>query len=246
MEIGEMSFLEVKGWGDKGRVVHGFGMRDQTWGKRPRQDWRGRPLPVGEETFTLTFCTRQVHGDGVVVFKGEPRETEQIWMKEGDALVTRVPGYALGVFTADCLPIILFDPVQGVAGIVHAGWRGTAKAICQKTLKEMAETYDSISENILAAMGPCIGPCCYEVDGPVKEVYAEAGLPWELLSYPRGRKRWSLDLPRANAHLLKVAGMREENIHRLDLCTSCHRDSFYSYRAEGKTSGRQLNFIGLR
>jgi YfiH family protein len=240
-----MSFLEVEGWGDKGRVIHGFGMRDQTYGKRPRQDWRGRPLAVGEETFPL-LSTRQIHGDGVVVFREEPRETEQVWMKEGDALVTRVPGYALVVFTADCLPIVLFDPVQGVAGIVHTGWRGTAKAICQKALKEMVETYDSISENILAAMGPCIGPCCYEVDGPVKEVYAKAGLPWDLLSYPRGRKSWSLDLPRANAYLLKAAGMREENIHHLDLCTSCHRDSFYSYRAEGKTAGRQLNFIALR
>jgi YfiH family protein len=240
-----MSFLEVEGWGDKGKVIHGFGMRDQTYGKRARQDWRGRPLAVGEETFTL-LSARQMHGDGVVVFKGEPRETEQVWMREGDALITQVPGYALGVFTADCLPIVLFDPVQGVAGIVHTGWRGTAKGICQKALKEMAETYDSISENILAAMGPCIGPCCYEVDGPVKEVYAKAGLPWDLLSSPRGRKNWSLDLPRANAYLLKAAGMREENIHHLDLCTSCHRDSFYSYRAEGKTAGRQLNFIALR
>jgi YfiH family protein len=240
-----MRFLEVEGWGDKGRVAHGFGMRDQTWGKRPKQDWRGQPFMVGEEIFTL-LSTRQVHGDGVVVFKGEPREPEQIWRKEGDALVTGVPGYALGVFTADCLPIILFDPVQGVVGIVHTGWRGTARAICRKALKEMTETYDSISKNILAAMGPCIGPCCYEVDGPVKEVYAKAGLPWELLSYPRGRKRWSLDLPRANTYLLKVAGMREENIHRLELCTSCHRDTFYSYRAEGKTSGRQLNFIAMR
>jgi len=240
-----MRFLEVEGWGDKGRVAHGFGMRDQTLGKRPKQDWRDQSFMVGEEIFTL-LSTRQVHGGGVVVFKGEPREPEQIWMKEGDALVTRVPGYALGVFTADCLPIILFDPVQGVVGIVHTGWQGTARAICQKALKVMAETYDSICENILAAMGPCIGPCCYEVDGPVKEVYAEAGLPWELFSYPRGRKRWSLDLPRANTYLLTIAGMREENIHRLELCTSCHRDTFYSYRAEGKTSGRQLNFIAMR
>jgi YfiH family protein len=240
-----MRFLEVKGWGDKGRVAHGFGMRDPTWGKRPNPDWRDQPFMVGNEIFTL-LSTRQVHGDGVVVFNGEPQEPEQIWGKEGDALVTAVSGYALGVFTADCLPIILFDPVQGVAGIVHAGWRGTARAICQKALKVMAERYDSICENIFAAMGPCIGPCCYEVDEPVKEVYEEAGLPWELLSNPRGRKKWSLDLPRANTYLLKVAGVREENIHRLELCTSCHRDNFYSYRAEGKTSGRQLNFIVMR
>ena len=240
-----MRFLEVEGWGDKGRVVHGFGVRDPVWGKKPNQDWQTQPIMVGEEIFPI-LSARQVHGDGVVVFKGEPQEPEKLWGKEGDALVTAVSGYALGVFTADCLPIILFDPVQGVAGIVHAGWRGTAKAICQKALKVMAKNYDSIGENILAAMGPCIGPCCYEVDEPVKKVYAEAGLPWELLSKPRGRKKWSLDLARANAYLLKVAGVREENIHRLELCTSCHGDTFYSYRAEGKTCGRQLSFIAMR
>jgi YfiH family protein len=240
-----MRFLEVEGWGDRGRIVHGFGMRNQTWGKRSKQDWWGQPLRVGEEVFPL-ISTRQVHGDGVVVFEGEPQKPEQLWRREGDALVTQVPGYALGVFTADCLPILLFDPVQGGVGIVHTGWRGTARAVCQKALKKMAETFDSISENILAAIGPCIGPCCYEVDGPVKEVFARAGLPWELLASPRGRGKWSLDLPRANAYLLKGAGLREENIHRAELCTCCHSDSFYSYRAEGKTSGRQLNFIALR
>jgi hypothetical protein len=240
-----MRFLELEGWGDRDRVVHGFGVRDQTWGKKSKQDWWDQPLRVGEEIFPL-ISTRQVHGDGVVVFAGEPQKPEQLWLREGDALVTQVPGYALGVFTADCLPILLFDPVQGVAGIVHTGWRGTARAICQKTLKKMAETFDTISENILAAMGPCIGPCCYEVDGPVKEVFAGAGLPWELLSSPRGKRKWSLDLPRANAYLLKGAGLREENIHRLELCTCCQNDSFHSYRAEGKNTGTQLNFIALR
>jgi YfiH family protein len=240
-----MRFLEVEGWGDKGRIIHGFGLRGPAGEKRTKQDWRGQRLKMGEELYPLIY-TRQVHGDRVVVFGGEPQKPEELWLREGDALVTQVPGHALGVFTADCLPILFFDPVQGAVGIAHTGWRGTARAICQKTLKKMAETFDTISENILAAMGPCIGPCCYEVDGPVKEVFVAAGLPWELLSSPHGGGKWFLDLPRANAYLLKGAGVREENIQHLEFCTSCRRDSFYSYRAEGKTSGRQLNFIALK
>lgn len=240
-----MRFLEVEGWGDKGRIVHGFGLRGPAGGEKTKQDWRGQRLRMGEEVFPL-ISTRQVHGDGVVVFGGQTQKPEELWLREGDALVTQVPGYALGVFTADCLPILLFDPVQGAVGIVHTGWRGTARGICQKTLKKMAETFDTIIENIHVAMGPCIGPCCYEVDGPVKEVFKAAGLPWEHLSSPRGGGKWFLDLPRANAYLLKGAGVREENIQHLEFCTSCRRDSFNSYRAEGKTSGRQLSFIALR
>lgn len=241
----EMRFLEVEGWGDKNRIVHGFGTRGQAWEKSSKRDWWGEPVRVREEVYPL-ISTRQVHRDGVAIFEGEPQKPAELWLQEGDALVTRVPGYALGVFTADCLPILLFDPVHGVVGIVHTGWRGTARAVCQKTLKKMAETYDSMSENVLAAMGPCIGPCCYEVDGPVKEAFAGSGLPWELISSPRGNGRWSLDLRQANTYLLERSGVRKENIHRLELCTSCRNDFFYSYRAEGGTVGRQLSFIALR
>jgi YfiH family protein len=99
----------------------------------------------------------------------------QIWLKQADALVTRIQGYALGVFTADCLPLLLFDPVQRAVGIVHAGWRGTAKAICQKTVEKMKEVFQSRASTLLAALGPCIGPCCYEVDEPVRAAFCSGG-----------------------------------------------------------------------
>jgi len=245
MRTEQIKFLEVEGWRDNGITVHGFGTRGKACEKVSKQDWWGQPIRVGDEVFPL-ILVHQVHGDGVVVFGGEPVRPENVRLREGDALVTRVPGYALGVLTADCLPILLFDPVQMVVGIVHTGWRGTARAICQKTLKKMAETFDIISENVLVAMGPCIGPCCYEVDGPVKETFEGNGLPWDLMSSPRGRGRWSLDLHQANIFLLERSGVRKENIHRLERCTSCHNDFFYSYRAEGGNVGRQLNFIALR
>jgi YfiH family protein len=245
MRIEEIKFLELEGWRDNGIIIHGFGTRGKACQNASKLDGWGQPIRVGDEVFPL-ILVHQVHGDGVVVFGGEAVKPENVRLPRGDALVTRVPGYALGVLTADCLPILLFDPVRMVVGIVHTGWRGTARAICQKTLKKMAETFDIISENVLAAMGPCIGPCCYEVDGPVKEAFEGNGLPWDLISSPRGRGRWSLDLHQANIFLLERSGVRKENIHRLELCTSCNNDFFNSYRAEGGNVGRQLNFIALR
>jgi YfiH family protein len=245
MGTGEIKFLEVEGWIDNGITVHGFGTRGKAWEKMLKQGKWGQPIRIGGEVFPL-ISIRQVHGDGVAVFGGEPPKTEELYFQVADALITHIQGFALAVFTADCLPILLFDPGRGAVGIIHTGWKGTSKAICQKAIEKMKEAFNCAAENILAAMGPCIGPCCYEVDGPVKQAFAGSGLPWELMSYPRGRGRWSLDLHQANTYLLELSGVRKENIHRLELCTSCHNDFFYSYRAEGESVGRQLNFIALR
>jgi YfiH family protein len=240
-----MDFLEVDGWKRNGMIVHGFGTRGKFGGRVTRQDWWEQSIKDREEVFPLVSI-QQVQGDGVVVFEGNPQKPEEFWLKEGDALVTHIQGYALGVFTADCLPLLLFDPIQRVVGIVHAGWRGTAKEISQKTVEKMKEAFNCASENILAAMGPCIGACCLEVDKPVKEAFAKSALPWELVASPRGIGKWSLDLHRANMYFLEHAGLRKENIHRLKFCTSCRRDIFYSYRAWGEIQGRQLSFIALR
>jgi hypothetical protein len=110
----------------------------------------------------------------------------------------------------------------------------------------MGEIFQSEKSNILAALGPCIGPCCYEVDGPVKNAFISGGFPWDLISRPRREGKWLLDLSRANLYLLEKYGISKENIQVLKICTSCHGDTFYSYRNADKTGGRQLNFIALR
>jgi YfiH family protein len=240
-----MSFLEVDGWKRNRMIVHGFGTRGKFSGRVTRQDWWEQSIEDKEEVFPLVSI-QQVQGDGVVVFGGNPQKPAEFWLKEGDALVTRIQGYALGVFTADCLPILLFDPIQRAVGIIHAGWRGTAKAISQKTVEKMKEALHCTAENILAAIGPCIGACCLEVDHPVREAFAKSALPWGLVASPRASGKWSLDLHRANMYFLEHAGLRKENIHRLEFCTSCRRDIFYSYRARGEVQGRQLSFIALR
>ena len=245
MKDRETRFLQIKGWKRNGKIAHGFGMRSQGGEKPIRKDWLGKAVQQEEESFPLVSL-RQVHGDRVVIFDGNIQKVEEVWREEGDSLITRSPGFALGVFTADCLPIFLYDPQKEAIGIVHAGWRGTAKGVTGKALEGMKASFLCRSADILAAMGPCIGPCCYEVDRPVQRAFVEAGFSWDSISHPRREGKWSLDLHLANSLLLKAAGVREENIEILKLCTSCKAETFYSYRKGDKTRGRQLNFIALK
>jgi len=240
-----MSFLRVKEWENYELISHGFGMRSEPEARTSKKDWRGHTLKEKGEIFSL-IAPRQVHGDRVIILNQKGEKIGDLWVEEGDALITRLPGYALSVFTADCLPILLFDPLPKAIGIVHTGWKGTARGLARKTVEKMREMFACRKENILAAMGPCIGPCCYEVDGPVKEVFLENGLPWDSLAFSRGRGKWSLDLYLANAFLLKEGGVKEENIRRVEFCTSCRPEAFYSYRGQRETRKRMLNYIALR
>ena len=245
MNMGEERFFRIESWKEKERILHGFGTKSQGVEKTSRQHWAKKPIQEEGESFPLVSL-RQVHGDRVVIFDGIMGKVEEIWREEGDSLISRAPGFALGVFTADCLPVFLYDPTLQAIGIVHAGWRGTARGVTKKAVEKMKAAFHCRGADILVAMGPCIGPCCYEVDGPVKEAFEKNGLPWESFSHPRGEGKWFLDLSLANLLLLEASGIRRENIEVLKACTSCQRDTFYSYRNADKTGGRQLNFIALR
>jgi len=162
-----------------------------------------------------------------------------------DALITRVPGIAIGVETADCVPVLLYDPVMHAVAAVHAGWRSTVKKIVQKTVNRMHEEFGTETSRLIAAIGPAICGKCYEVDEPVMRPVREAFSFWRDVAASRGNDRWSLDLVAANRTLLVQAGLRERNIHTLGMCTSCRRDLFYSFRAEGRT-GRMLSAIMIK
>ncbi len=245
MKDRETKFLQIEGWKRSGKIAHGFGMRIQGGEEPIRKEWLGKAVQQEEESFPLVSL-RQVHGDRVVIFDGNIQKIEEVWREEGDSLITQAPGFALGVFTADCLPIFLHDSQKQAIGIVHAGWRGTARGVSGKAVEKMKATFLCQGADIRAALGPCIGPCCYEVDSPVQKAFVEAGFPWASISHPRSEGKWSLDLRVANFFLLKAAGIREENIEILKLCTSCRGEIFYSYRNGNKIRGRQLNFIALR
>jgi hypothetical protein len=157
---------------------------------------------------------------------------------EYDAVITRAPGRVLAIRTADCIPIFVIDQKKKAVAAIHAGRQGTALQITRKVLRRMAGEFASSPEDLLVALGPYIGPCCYEID-------AKAFRPeWKAFSIPQGEGRWRVDIAQINIAQVKEEGVREERIFRIDLCTGCHKDLFFSYRGEGQT-GRQLSFIKI-
>jgi polyphenol oxidase len=178
----------------------------------------------------------QMHQDKILLLK-EPVTTPPAPL-EYDALVTNSPNTSLAILTADCLPIFVVDSKKKVVAAVHAGRQGTTLHITAKVLIKMEEEFGCSSRDLLIALGPSIGVCCYEIDERV--FHPE----WEPFSTSKGTGRWMVDLAQINIAQMKKEGIKEEQISWIDLCTHCHRDLFFSYRREGRT-GRQLSFIGI-
>ena len=201
---------------------------------------------------TQVVRARQVHGDGVL------RVDEGLTEREGfprclveepagyDALITRLPGLALVVSTADCLPILIHDPVRRTVAAVHAGWRGTARRIAAKALVAMHAAYGTNPADCQVAIGPGIRGCCFEVDAPVMEAMAAALPGWEACATPTRSGHCLLDLGKVNRAILEGAGVRPEQVDEVRLCTVCRNDLFFSHRAEKGRTGRLMNFILLR
>ena len=182
----------------------------------------------------------QSHGNDVLVIDKPVKDISGLSKTSADAIITNQCGIAIGILTADCVPILLLDPIKKVVGVVHAGWRGTAKRIIQKVVEIMVKHFDSDKKAILAAIGPSIGQCCYKVDGMVAKEFGGN----EFIN--KEDDCWRLDLKKANLYQMLHIGLLEKNISVEDLCTSCRNDLFFSYRADNKKTGRQLNFIMLK
>ena len=162
-----------------------------------------------------------------------------------DAIVTDQPGVLVSVETADCVPILLLDPVRGVSAAVHAGWRGTLGGIVAKTVAVMQNRFGCSLRSIRAAIGPSIGVCCYEVNGTVLAPLKK-GVPYwaEVVEDVKGTKA-HLDLRGFNRRQLEEVGIGTARIETVNLCTACHPDLFYSYRRDGARTGRMSSGIGL-
>ena len=198
---------------------------------------------------TRVVRTKQVHGDGVlrvdagcVGQTGFPHSLVDE-PAEFDALITNLPGLALVVSTADCLPILIHDPVRRAVAAVHAGWRGTAKGIAARALAAMHAAYGTEANDCRAAIGPGIRRCCFEVDAVVVEAMAGALPNWERHATANRAGHWLLDIAGLNRALLEAAGLRPDRIEDVELCTSCRNDLFFSHRAEKGRTGRMMNFI---
>lgn len=190
-------------------LVHGFGTRNS-------ESWPDLPIAT----------VRQVHSDRVVFADGPGLHGE------ADALITNLPGFAVAVRTADCVPILIADPAHHAIAAVHAGWRGTAAEILPKTLAEMSKRFDTVPADLLVAIGPAIGWCCFEV-GP--EVAVQFGRPAE---------KTHIDLVDANRQQALRAGVPGSRIEVLGDCTRCEATQFHSYRRDREQSGRMVTAIG--
>jgi len=187
----------------------------------------------------------QVHGTDLLVIDTPNPEYGHFLKLECDGIVTNQPGLMIAICTADCVPILLHDPRRQVVAALHAGWQGTAKNIAGKGVEAMVNIFDCNASDILAAVGPAIGPCCYEVDAPVRDAFREKGAPWALASTDKGEGKWSLDLAAANRAQLADAGIPTAQIEVCGDCVSCNPDLYFSYRRDGGDTGRHAAFIML-
>ena len=240
-----------------GWLVHGFGLAG--WGE---EDLRTTAALRGFRPVIM----RQLHSD--IVHRLDSMPSGKL---EGDALMTDVPGFLLVIRTADCLPVFLVDETLRAVAAVHCGWRGTQARILERTVSEMTRAYGTDPADLLAALGPCIGPNCYEVGPEVRNGFLRAGFPASIFVEtrggipcpdnktrdPEGRRhvldayvlsssgRWLLDLRAANICLLGRLGVKPAAVWTSDACTHCEPD-LLSYRRNKGESRRMYNFIGIR
>lgn len=158
-----------------------------------------------------------------------------------DALMTCIPGVILAVFTADCLPIFIYDPTTPVIAVIHAGWRGTLAGIAQLALRKMNEAFGTKASDCLAALGPGIRPECFRVDPELATRFAQTGD--DVIKFDKSG--YTVDLYRYNRNKLMEGGIPESRIDDGNLCTVCHPETFFSYRASRGTNGRMMGVITL-
>ena len=276
---GGLAILELEPFRRLPWLVHGFSTRPgdaseagegrvfnlgfTEWDSRPRvlKNRRSFQSALGGGSLKLVTL-KQFHSAVIRCFDAPPSEPCR-----GDAAVTGARGLLLGVQTADCVPILLVDTRRKAVAAIHAGWRGTLARIAEKAVGQMRMHFGSQPGDLLAALGPAIGGCCYEV-GPELVAWFASQFPdaqrwfdeprtgeepnplqW-LNMMPPGHqpppKNVRLDLRKANRAQLLAAGLGEERIFASDLCTACRTELLFSYRREGERSGRLLAAVGLR
>lgn len=252
-EIGQKSFLKFKnlkqcgvfhftttkcGWGENGPSRF-TGDKQETY-QTCREQLAGA---LGIDQQQLVF-PRQVHGDRIEILDHPVNSTD---IPGTDALITNQRGLCICVQTADCVPILIYDPHQQVVAAVHSGWRGTVAKIVTKTIHRMQLYFDSEPENLIAGIGPSIHLHVYEVGQDVITQIRENFSNFRALLKPSVREgKAFLDLWGANKGLMIASGLKEENIEIMGLCSWSHESLFYSARRDGAVTGRMATGIMLK
>lgn len=240
-------------------LVHAFGTRWSADDIREDQSGNnlvdGKPFPV--EGIASVIGARpcdivmgvQVHGDHIVVIEDGSADKIGTKMCGGtpvcDGFITNRSWIAPAVRTADCVPLLIYDPRRRVVGMIHAGWKGTALSIASKAVDIFMKRFCSDPSELVSVIGPAAGPCCYEV-GP--EVYESMEHnPWarEVFSPQKFGGKCMLDLGSALRYQLLGQGLSPANIDILPLCTVCRDDLFHSRRGQGEEAGRQVSAVML-
>ena len=248
------------------RLVHGFSARQGGVSPAPF-DALNMALHVGDDPALVwenrrryfaalgldaeRICTiRQVHGTEIVrAFRRDAGRGARDYadaLADADAVITNDSGIALMLCYADCVPVLLYDPVHNAAGVVHAGWKGTVQRIAAQTVARMGEEFGTEPSDVIAGIGPSIGAGCYTVGAEVAERFRTV-FPThadEIVQEQDGALH--LDLWAANRLQLVEVGVAADNIDHADICTSCDRNFFYSYRAAGGKTGRLAAVMELR
>ena len=224
-----MKFLVSPLFEDLPGLVHGFGLRFPGTRTAAREAAREAFRDAGE-----IFFLRQVHGCSVATPPwGEPPEADASTAKESGAL--------LAIETADCLPVLIVDPIRRQVAAAHAGWRGTAARVTQSAVRALLDA-GSNAADLLVALGPSIGPCCYEVGPEVEAAFGPSGAGFFVTG---AADRKHLDVAAANRAQLDEVGIASSRIDSVSHCTKCREDLFFSYRRDGANAGRMISVVGF-
>lgn len=202
--------------------------------------------------FEAWTCGEQIHGNHIFVVtesdRGKGRESRDDAIQNVDGLITDQRGILLTAYYADCVPLYFYDPVAQVIGLAHAGWKGTVHDIAGEMIRTMHSQFGSKPEEILAAIGPSIGQCCYEVDSVViRQLQEKMGsLEGNKAVDTKENGKFMLDLKECNRQRLLKEGILPYHIEITRRCTSCQTDLFFSHRKEKGQTGRMAAWIGLR
>jgi YfiH family protein len=210
--------------------------------------WRDATGAVGGAVERLVRV-KQVHGADIRVLKrGLVNPDAASETPEADGIVSNEPDLVLSVQVADCVPLLMADRRTGAVAAVHAGWRGTCSGVARAAVETMVRELGSNPVDVVAAIGPSIGPCCYTVGENVLEAFHAHGATadetgkWFIRD---GDGRWRLDLWSANRDQLVRSGLREDQIYVCGLCTQSHHELFESYRVDGERAGRMAGLIAV-
>ena len=247
-----------------GGVVHGFasrlggvsrgdlaslnlGIKRDDSGENVRANYARFCAAIGADADSLVM-TYQVHSDDVRTAARSDILADLLdpIPYETDGLVTNEPGLCLVIYYADCIPVLLYDPVKRAVGAVHSGWRGTAMGIVPKAIEKMVRLYGTDPADLLAAIGPGIGPCCFETHQDVPEaMLARWGPEVRPFCVPNDIGKYNVDLKGIIRWEMTRAGVLPGRIETLDLCTGCHPELWWSHRKLGDRRGNHGAMIQL-